>query len=610
VLQSMRSAAKYIFWLITISFIGGFIFVETSGLLGRNVTRGTAVGRVNGQPISFDVWDRTVRTMTEQAQREGRALTLDDQRRIEDAAFQQLVTDVLLRSELDRRGITVTVDEIRQAALTFPPPELANAPELQTEGRFDPEKYQRYLRSPAARQQGLLAYLEGYYRSEIPRQKLASRLTAGVHVTDAQLWTMWQDQHDSAEVSYVALSPTLVPDSTVRVSDAETRAYYEAHKAEFDDRPGRAVVSILALPRTITAADSAASRARAVALRNEIVGGAKFEDVAKRESSDSVSAEQGGSLGRVTKETAFVPEFKDAAFKLRVGEISEPVATRFGFHLIKVDEKRGDTLALRHILVKIQQSDSTASATDRRADDLSTAAAEADDPRRFDDAAKQFRLQPVRVEAREGDPVVLSGEYVPDVSAWAFGGAKPGETSSLIEAPSAYFLARLDTLRAGGKPTFEALRDEIRRTLMREKQVDALVPRAQRIATAVAAGSTLEQAAQANGLTVQRSGLFTRTSGAPGLGRANEAVGAAFGLPVGAVSAPIKTRTGVYVIRVERRTRSDRAAWEAQKDQQRNTVLEQTREQRVQQFMGNLRREAKVVDDRRKIRERQQTVTS
>ena len=157
----MRSAAKYIFWIVTIAFVGGFIFVETSGLLGRNVTRGTAIGRVNGESISYDDYDRTVRTMTEQAQREGRALTLDDQRRIEDAAFQQLVTDALLRAELDRRGITVTDDEIRQAAQSYPPPELANAPELQTEGRFDPEKYQRYLRSPAARQQGLLAYLEG-----------------------------------------------------------------------------------------------------------------------------------------------------------------------------------------------------------------------------------------------------------------------------------------------------------------------------------------------------------------------------------------------------------------------------------------------------------------
>src|SRR5919199_5201179 len=106
----MRSSAKIVFWIIAITFIGGFIFAETSGLLGRNVTRGTSVGSVNREAITYDAYERTVRTMTEQAQREGRALTLDDQRRIEDAAFQQLVTDILLRQELDRRGITVTND--------------------------------------------------------------------------------------------------------------------------------------------------------------------------------------------------------------------------------------------------------------------------------------------------------------------------------------------------------------------------------------------------------------------------------------------------------------------------------------------------------------------
>src|SRR5919204_1198459 len=222
----MRSAAKYIFWLLTIVFIGGFIFAETSGLLGRNVTRGTAVGRVDGEPISYDVYDRTVRAMTEQAQRNGRALTLDDQRRIQDAAFQQLVTDILLRRELARRGITVTDDEIRQAALSYPPPELLNSPELQTEGQFDLEKYQRFLRSPAARAEGLLAYLENYYRGEIPKQKLADQLVAGVFVTDAELWTRWRDQHDSAPVAYVALNPEMIPDSAVRVSDAEIENYY------------------------------------------------------------------------------------------------------------------------------------------------------------------------------------------------------------------------------------------------------------------------------------------------------------------------------------------------------------------------------------------------
>ena len=109
-------------------------------------------------------------------------------------------------------------------------------------------------------------------------------------------------------------------------------------------------------------ADTAAARDRAAAIRAEVAGGAKFEDVAQRESADSVSGARGGDLGRGPR-GRFVPEFETAAYALEPGELSQPVQTQFGYHVIRVDEKKGDTLALRHILVRIGQSDSTAAQT-------------------------------------------------------------------------------------------------------------------------------------------------------------------------------------------------------------------------------------------------------
>jgi len=76
-------------------------------------------------------------------------------------------------------------------------------------------------------------------------------------------------------------------------------------------------------------------------------------------------------------------------------------------------------------------------------------------------------------------------------------------------------------------------------------------------------------------------------------------VGAAFALPVGAVSQPIKTDAGVYVLRVDKRVTSDSTAWAAQKQAQRVTRLQQLRQQRVQMFLQDIRKAAKV-DDRRK----------
>jgi parvulin-like peptidyl-prolyl isomerase len=95
--------------------------------------------------------------------------------------------------------------------------------------------------------------------------------------------------------------------------------------------------------------------------------------------------------------------------------------------------------------------------------------------------------------------------------------------------------------------------------------------------------------------------MFTRAATVPGLGQLTRATGAAFGLPVGAVSAPIRTDDAIFVIRTNRRVNADRKAWEAQKAAQRQRQLQELRQQVVQQFMQDLRKSAKVEDHRERI---------
>ena len=603
-LQAFRGSAKVVFWIIFISFVGVFLFAETSGLTSRGITRGTSVGSVDGVDITYDRWDSQVRALSQQEQqrRGGISLTQDDMRRIEDIAFQQIVDSMLLAREYARRGITVSDREIQYAAVAMPHPEFMQNPDLQTEGRFDPEKYQRLLQSPMARQQGITRFLEQYYRTEIPRQKLFEQIAAGVYLTDARLWRIWQDEHDSARVSYVVFRPASVPDTAVRVTDEEIRRYFDDHRTEFGDRRGRAVLSLIALPKPVTAADSAAARERALQLRSEIVGGVPFDTVARRESADSVSAAQGGLLGTVAR-NSFVPEFERVAFALPPGEISEPVLSPYGYHIIKVDAKKGDSITVRHILLPITQSDSSAQRITTLADSVADIAAAADDPTRLDTAAKRFNLPIARAVATEGEPLLWNGKYVQDLGAWAFRGSRAGDISDIVDAPDAFYLARIDSLEEGGEVDIDNVRDEVRRVLINRKKVDLLEPRARRITDAVVSGKTLEQAAQENGVSAEKTGMFSRISLVPGIGRLNEAVGAAFGLPVGATSGPVKTEDGVFVIRVDARVNADRAAWEAQKEQQRQQLLLRLRRQRIQDFVTALRKEADVDDRRHEVQQ-------
>ncbi len=597
-LQTMRSSAKWVFWILAVAFIGGFLLVETSGLLGSSpVTPTTAVATVNGKDLLYTEWQRRSQQLLQQQQQQsGRSLSRDEQRQIENQAFDEMVTEALLQQEYTRRGITVSDDELRDYARFAPPPWIRNAPDLQTEGRFDPAKYQRYLTSPAARQSGLLVTLEQYYRGEVPREKLFEQVTTGLYVTDAELWRSWQDANDSASASFVAFRPvpTRVDSSA---SDSDLRKYYDAHKSEFD-RPGRATLSVVYIPRLVSAADSMAIRARLVQLRNEILGGTKFEEVAKRESADTLSGSQGGDLGKGGR-GRFVPEFEKAAYALMPGSLSDPVLTPFGYHLIKVDSKSGDTLALRHILLRVQPSDSSAAKIDGEADRLAKIAASTDQPAKFDEAVRTLGLKPFVVTALEDQPALHEGRTIPSVSAWAFDGARPGENSDLFDAEDGYYLARLDSISEGGK-RFDAVKDAVRGRVAVDRAVERLVPSATTFASQ-ASRTTLEAAAAAQKYEVRSTALTTRAGASASLGSVGEAVGAAFALPLNAVSAPIRQADGVFVIRVDVRRGADSSAFEVQKKELRGRRLQSLRQQRLQAYLADLKKGASIDDNRKEI---------
>jgi peptidyl-prolyl cis-trans isomerase D len=598
-LQTMRSSAKYIWLFIVAAFVVGFLLYQTSGLFGRApITSTTAVATVNGEDILVTTWQRLSQQLEQQqTQGSGRSVSLDEHQRIEDQAFNQLVEEVLLQQELKRRGITVTDDELAEAARYNPPRQLMQDPELQTNGQFDLEKYQRLLSSPIARQNGLLFQLEQYYRDQIPKQKLYEQLSAGVYPSDGQLWQNYRDTHDTAQITYAVLRPT-APDTSIHVSDDEVRSYYDAHKQDLD-HPGRAAVAVAIIPRVVSAADSALVRNHAIDLRNRILKGEKFEDIAKSESADSGSAVNGGDLGKGGR-GRFVAPFETAAYALKPGEISQPVLTQFGYHLIRLDSRNGDTLALHHILLRITQSDSEAAMTDRKADSLSKMAANAESPAKFDSAVKALHIETSRAFVTEGQPLVLNGRYVPSVAAWAFGGAKVGESSDLFDDDNGYYLANLALVTPGGVPSLDVIKNDIRSQLIRRKQIHTLVGPAQKLAIAAAA-SSMEQATSVLHTPLAHTQPFTRLSNVPDIGSTNEVIGAAFSLPVGTVSAPIETDNGVYVIRVDKQTLSDRKAFQVQEAMLRQQRLQSLQQSRVEEFLSNLRGAAKIKDNRKSI---------
>lgn len=115
--------------------------------------------------------------------------------------------------------------------------------------------------------------------------------------------------------------------SEVTVTDEEVKKYYEDNKEQFGEPERVSAKHIL-----VSTEDEAAK------IKEEIEAGLSFEDAARKYSS-CPSKEQGGNLGEFSR-GMMVPEFEKAAFELPVGEVSEPVKTQFGYHLIVVNSKK------------------------------------------------------------------------------------------------------------------------------------------------------------------------------------------------------------------------------------------------------------------------------
>ncbi len=597
-MRQLREKTKLIMIVVALAFVGLMVFEWGMDISGTTVAEQTGeVGRVNGQSISAQEYSVAYQQLYEQARQSvgGTALSRDQIRLIEDQAFQEIVNDILLRQELRRRDIRVSDREVIQAAQWMPHPELAQNELFMTDGEFDINKYQQFISSPAS-PQDLLIQLENYYRSQIPRSKLLRQVTAGTYVSDAELWQMWRDQTETATVEYVQLSPSVLVPGDVPVTDAEIRNYYRENEEEFA-RPATARVTLAYISKTATPADTLAALERALTWREDLLAGADFAQIAGSESDDAASRASGGDLGQFGR-GEMVPPFDSVAFSLPVGELSEPVETAYGFHLIEVLNRQGDTVQARHLLASF---DPTEEALDRlytRADSLEMLAERTD----FTRAARV-----VDASLQEGVSISRDQSYVTGVGSvleaveWVEAEQQlpePLEVSPVFETPEAFYLVAVEAYRPAGRTPLAEATPEIRRQLILRKKTEEARRIGQTMVAEVRGGKSLDEAAREKGLSMETTEPFTRMGFNPAFGQANAVTGAAFGVPIGQVSDVLETPGGLFIIRPTERTEADRAQFEAEKEQLREFALYQLQQEALARWMAELRAAAEIVDRR------------
>lgn len=594
-MQQLRNSTKWIMILVAFAFVGLMVFEWGMDISGRSAGSLGEIGRVNGTPVLNEQYQATYRNIYEQrASVQEDPITNAQNSQIEDEAWDEVVSAILIDQELERRGIRVTDEEIRSAALFSPPPNLMEDPAFQTDGQFDLTRYQEWVANAGPQ---WLLQLEVIYRDVIPRGKLARQIGSGIHVSDSELWDLFRQENETASVSFVTFEPlTRVSDDQFEITPGEISRYYRENRESFFMAASARVVSV-AMTKAPTPADTTAVLTRAGELRQAILDGEDFAEVAVRESAGPTAAE-GGDLGVVGK-GAMVPSLDSVAFSARPGSLSEPIATSFGVHLLEVTERWSqDSASVRHIVLDIVRTEDSEYELFALADSLEELA----ESMSLAEAATILGLEADTLDLLETRPFVPGAGDVAEGGEWIFDPETSlGEVSPVFENRLAFYSLELVSVDPARYQTEAEARSAIRGYIGVDKRIAVAAEEARELVDEVRAGRSLSEVAPEFAVELRDAGPFTRDEFVPGLGRFNAAVGASFGLEVGEVSDVVEANQNVFVVERTASQPADSIAWMEQLDLQRQQQLLILRQARLNLWIEALRQSASIVDRREQV---------
>lgn len=281
-------------------------------------------------------------------------------KQLREDSWDEEVERILKVKDAERLGITSTDNEIAFIVQNFPPNEVRQVEAFQREGRFAPDLYQNFLRTPDAQQ--FLFGMEASVKNYLIEQKLLFHVNQAAEISELDVKDEYIRGRSTGKLNFVFVPSESVDFDSSSISDEMLRKYYNLFPDRFKQFAQRrfAYTKFKVEP---SAADSADVHDLAGELLQELSRGADFAELAKLHSQDQASAEKGGDLDWFAR-GAMVKPFEDAAFAASPGDLIGPVQSKFGLHIINVLEKQSEKdgeekVHARQILLKYEASPDT-----------------------------------------------------------------------------------------------------------------------------------------------------------------------------------------------------------------------------------------------------------
>jgi peptidyl-prolyl cis-trans isomerase D len=624
-LDRMRRHKNWLKWSLLMVCLAFVIFYIPDFLrgTGADAASGDLIANVEGQQITAGEFRRIYQAQL-QAYRSAYGNQMSEQLLkqlgVERQILQQMVDERASLAEAKRLNIRVGDEEVRQRILSMPA--------FQESGQFIGE--QRYIQLLQSQRPPMTpAEFEESMRRSLIVDKLRASLTDWLSVPDNELEQEYRRRNDKVKLAVVSITAEPFR-AQVSATDSEIAAYFEGHQSDFKiaekrriryllvdidairaktvvppadiERAYNANIEQYSTPEEIRAShillktegkDDAAAKARAEELLKRAQGGADFAELATKNSEDEASAKNGGDLDYFRR-GRMVPEFEQVAFALQPGQISDLVKTSFGYHIIKlVDKKPGVTRPIAEVRQQISDQLVAERAQAQAADTAQSFAQEISKPADLDKVAKARGLivQESGFFARD-EPTLALGTS-PEAATRVFQMSE-GEVAGPLQTSRGFAFVTLIGKQDPYIPKIDEVKDRVREDVLRQKARELSKQKAADIAAKLKTSPDFDKAAKGAGVEAKTTELITRDSPLPDIGVAPAVGEAAFKLPVGATSDPIPTDTGTAIVKVLEKQEATAADLASAKDRFRSELLNDRRGRFFSAYMMKAKQRMKI----------------
>ena len=361
---------QVVMWTILVLFVTS---MAIGGLVGgASITdifsgrQGNEVGSLNGKPILFEDFNQLVSNeINRMDQQSGRLISDEEREYIRAVVWERLIADLIIQEQIAENKIVVGDEEVLFQMKNNPPPFLQNSDAFQSFGRFDLEKYLDAVLNPGQIDwKPIEDFMQNVY---LPSYKLQQYITNSAAISSIDVLEDYKKRFLDYKIEVLHVTEKAIDQDFYnglladRPSDDELRNIYNENISEYD-QPELRYLKYVKWPIISNASDSLRVKLEAEDLIFRLNDGEDFALLANTYTQDpSNSADpqnlKGGDLGWFNK-GQLLPEFEIASFEAEIGSIVGPILTQYGYHVIKVNDKRivesNEQVNASHILLTIQ----------------------------------------------------------------------------------------------------------------------------------------------------------------------------------------------------------------------------------------------------------------